>query len=127
MIEKDLKYYCLKDSLLALNLMKKLATIVTNFEFSRVCRILIVPNMSGSGGETYERAHVFKPKKGWYYNPIPTLDFASLYPSIIFAHNICFSTLLNGPVTDVAIEKGPEGFDFVKKEFFEGILPNIQV
>ena len=30
-----------------------------------------------------------------YYNmPIATLDFASLYPSIMMAHNLCYTSLL---------------------------------
>lgn len=31
---------------------------------------------------------------GFYKTPIATLDFASLYPSIMMAHNLCYSTLL---------------------------------
>ncbi len=31
-----------------------------------------------------------------YYDvPIATLDFSSLYPSIMQAHNLCYTTLLN--------------------------------
>ena len=33
-------------------------------------------------------------KAGYYKTPIATLDFASLYPSIMMAHNLCYSTLL---------------------------------
>ena len=32
---------------------------------------------------------------GILWKPIATLDFASLYPSIMQAHNLCYSTLLN--------------------------------
>jgi len=39
-------------------------------------------------------ATVIEPKKGFYDIPIATLDFASLYPSIMMAHNLCYSTLL---------------------------------
>lgn len=42
----------------------------------------------------YEGATVLEPQKGFYDKPIATLDFASLYPSIMIAHNICYSTLL---------------------------------
>jgi DNA polymerase family B len=31
---------------------------------------------------------------GYYRQPVATLDFASLYPSIMMAHNLCYSTLL---------------------------------
>jgi DNA polymerase delta subunit 1 len=32
---------------------------------------------------------------GFYNEPIATLDFASLYPSIMMAHNLCYTTLVN--------------------------------
>ena len=54
--------------------------------------------MSGSGaapdGVGYEGATVLDAKQGFYTTPVATLDFASLYPSIMMAHNICYSTLL---------------------------------
>jgi DNA polymerase delta subunit 1 len=37
---------------------------------------------------------VIEPKRGFYEQPIATLDFASLYPSIMMAHNLCYSTLI---------------------------------
>ena len=45
-------------------------------------------------GEKFEGAIVIEPKKGFYQQPIATLDFASLYPSIMMAHNLCYTTLL---------------------------------
>ena len=33
-------------------------------------------------------------KQGFYSMPVATLDFASLYPSIMMAHNLCYTTLL---------------------------------
>jgi len=42
----------------------------------------------------YEGAFVIKPVKAFYKLPIATLDFASLYPSIMMAHNMCYCTLL---------------------------------
>lgn len=36
-----------------------------------------------------------EPKRGFYDNPIATLDFSSLYPSIMMAHNLCYSTLVS--------------------------------
>eukprot|EP00967_Tisochrysis_lutea_P029442 scaffold34447_cov36-Tisochrysis_lutea.AAC.5 len=47
-----------------------------------------------SEGDKYEGATVIEPKKGYYDDPVATLDFASLYPSIMMAHNLCYSTLV---------------------------------
>lgn len=44
--------------------------------------------------EQYEGATVIEPKKAYYGDPIATLDFNSLYPSIMMAHNLCYSTLI---------------------------------
>lgn len=45
--------------------------------------------------EQYEGATVIEPKRGYYDVPIATLDFSSLYPSIMMAHNLCYTTLLD--------------------------------
>ena len=51
--------------------------------------------MSGQPGEdNFEGATVIEPKRGYYDVPIATLDFSSLYPSIMMAHNLCYTTLL---------------------------------
>jgi DNA polymerase delta subunit 1 len=47
--------------------------------------------------EAYEGATVLEPVRGYYNEPIATLDFASLYPSIMIAHNLCYTTLLGKP------------------------------
>jgi DNA polymerase delta subunit 1 len=44
----------------------------------------------------YKGATVIDAIKGFYEDPITTLDFASLYPSIMIAHNICYTTILRG-------------------------------
>ena len=38
---------------------------------------------------------VLEAKAGFYEKPIATLDFASLYPSIMMAYNLCYCTLVN--------------------------------
>jgi len=47
----------------------------------------------------YVGATVIPPVAGFYADPISTLDFASLYPSIIISFNLCFSTLFRGPMS----------------------------
>jgi DNA polymerase delta subunit 1 len=42
----------------------------------------------------YQGATVLEAQTGAYYEPITALDFASLYPSIMCAHNLCYSTLV---------------------------------
>ena len=42
----------------------------------------------------YEGATVLEAHKGAYYKPITALDFESLYPSIVMAHNLCYTTLV---------------------------------
>jgi len=70
---------------------------------------------------------VIEPTKGYYTQPVATLDFASLYPSIMMAHNLCYSTLV--PAHEVKkydkemIERTPNGDYFIKKEFKKGLLP----
>lgn len=47
-----------------------------------------------ASSEQYEGATVIEPVRGYYKDPIATLDFSSLYPSIMIAHNLCYTTLL---------------------------------
>ena len=52
---------------------------------------------------------MIEPKKGFYQDPVATLDFASLYPSIMMAHNLCYSTLVRHVL--VVQWGGMEGLD----------------
>jgi len=77
----------------------------------------------------YQGAIVIAPKTAYYDVPIATLDFASLYPSIMIAHNLCYSTLLapsevhNYPPE--AYERSPSGEYFVRESTKLGLLPRI--
>jgi DNA polymerase delta subunit 1 len=48
----------------------------------------------------YQGATVLEAQAGAYYGPVTALDFASLYPSIMVAHNLCYSTLVLDPKYD---------------------------
>lgn len=90
-----------------------------------------------------------EPMSTIYFTPVAVLDFQSLYPSIIMAYNICYSTCLGridqldkqGPFkfgctslqipdkifSNLDLEKdifcSPNGIAFVKKHIRRGILP----
>ena len=113
-----LSYYCLLDSLLPLRILEKLMAVVNGMEQARVTGVPIKWLLSrGQGVKTFSNLLRYKqpeehtpsrspkanttvtaggaveePKRGYYQVPIATLDFASLYPSIMIAYNICFST-----------------------------------
>lgn len=51
-------------------------------------------NAPPTGDDSYQGATVLEAQTGAYYSPITALDFASLYPSVMRAHNLCYSTLV---------------------------------
>ena len=60
---------------------------------------LLLPSHKIDAGDEYAGATVIEPEKGYYKLPITTLDFASLYPSIMMAHNLCYTSLINKQVS----------------------------
>ena len=79
----------------------------------------------------YEGATVLEPKRGFHQFAVATLDFASLYPSIMMAHNLCYSTLVPPHqrcppgVSPEQVTTTPTGARFVKPEVQQGLLPKI--
>lgn len=49
--------------------------------------------------DKYKGATVIEPIPGFYVEPVATLDFSSLYPSIMIANNLCYCTIILGPTT----------------------------
>ena len=97
-------------------------------------RGLLVPNLprlsgANNDGVAYEGATVLEAKAGFYEQPIATLDFASLYPSIMMAHNLCYCTLVPkqqaGGFSGEEVTRSPSGDVFVKPHLARGILPEI--
>ncbi|KAK6024637.1 DNA polymerase family B, partial [Ostertagia ostertagi] len=88
---------------------------------------LPVIEVQGGDSEGYEGATVIEPLRGFYNEPIATLDFASLYPSIMIAHNLCYTTLLKKPEGEEGKDyiRTPSGNFFVTKERRRGLLPVI--
>lgn len=93
-------------------------------------------NKIDKGGKSsktnYDGAFVLDPKVGIYRDhPIVCLDFASLYPSIMIAFNLCHTTLINNHthgemlVKKGIAEKSPVGYYFIKSQYKQGVLPMI--
>jgi DNA polymerase delta subunit 1 len=79
---------------------------------------------------TYNGGLVLEPVKGFHEKEIvATLDFNSLYPSIIQRFNLCYTTLIPKgqehlwPVD--SYDKAPNGCSFLKSETKKGILPRM--
>lgn len=79
----------------------------------------------------YVGATVLDPEKDFFTDPVATLDFASLYPSIMMAHNLCFSTLvmpqIGSGTAEIETHTLPNGKEvsFVKAASKPGILPRM--
>jgi DNA polymerase delta subunit 1 len=122
--------YCLQDTVLPHKLLDKLCQIQNQIEMAKACWVplsflsergqqikvfsqmaykarqlgFLIPYFKKSGppgpDEKYQGATVLEAQTGAYYGPITALDFASLYPSIMCAHNLCYSTLVMDPQFD---------------------------
>jgi DNA polymerase delta subunit 1 len=115
--------YCIQDTVLPHKLMDKLCQIQNQVEMAKACWVplaflsergqqikvfsqmakkarelnFIIPTFrrpTGPTDEQYQGATVLEAQTGAYYGPITALDFASLYPSIMCAENLCYSTLV---------------------------------
>ncbi|CAF0793979.1 unnamed protein product [Didymodactylos carnosus] len=153
---RRLAVYCLKDAYLPLRLLEKLMSLINYMEMARVTGVpmsyllqrgqqikvisqilrkckekqLLIPAMKVTdNGDDFTGATVLEPVSGYYDTPITTLDFSSLYPSIMIAHNLCYTTLV-GPTIRQSLSptdyiKTPSDNYFVKSHIRRGILPEI--
>ena len=119
----EVAQYCIKDTELPHALMEKLCQIQNQVEMAKACWVplsflsergqqikvfsqmakkarelnFVIPTFRRTNGPDegkYEGATVLEAQTGAYYGPITALDFASLYPSIMCAENLCYSTLV---------------------------------
>ncbi|GFO97128.1 DNA polymerase pol2 [groundwater metagenome] len=74
-------------------------------------------------GEGLAGAEVLPPKKGLLEN-IVILDYKSLYPTIMMAHNLCYTTEVVGERPDDVVV-APTGGVFVSQDVVKGIVPSI--
>lgn len=74
-------------------------------------------------GEELAGAEVLTPKKGLLEN-IVILDYKSLYPTIMMAHNLCYTTEVVAERPDDVFE-APSGGVFVSQKVAKGIVPAI--
>jgi DNA polymerase delta subunit 1 len=90
--------------------------------------LIPVEKTCGQDGK-FEGAVVIEPARGFYADPVAILDFASLYPTIMMAHNLCYSTWVTQHKLreiDVSMyERTPSGDFFIKKSIKKGVLPII--
>jgi len=67
---------------------------------------------------------VLEPKKGLLENVL-ILDYKSLYPTIMMAHNLCYTTVVTRDRPDGKTIRPPSGGEFVPPEVYTGIVPSI--
>jgi DNA polymerase elongation subunit (family B) len=149
--------YCQVDCDLVVMLMDRLNVIANTFQMSQVCNTLadevcnrgqqiktfnLISRYASQNGyvmnhresgyppEDFEGATVLEPTAGFYEVPVATLDFASLYPSLMRGYNLCPSSL----VLDDAYKSIPgvkygryeiAGKTWVFQESTPGVLPDI--
>jgi DNA polymerase delta subunit 1 len=151
---REVAEYCIKDTLLPHRLLSKLSILVNLLEMAKatwvpLCYLVergqqikvfslltkkaremgfMVPTISWGqySADGYEGATVLDAQKGAYYRPITALDFEGLYPSIMMAHNLCYSSM----VMDSKYENIPgvtyETFGFYKfAQDVPSLLPSI--
>ena len=141
--------YCIQDCDLVLTLMAKLDTIVNACGMADVCRVpiqyiflrgqgikiysaivynaskrnqIIMTQDNVEGDSSYEGAIVLPPKIGMYLDqPIPVLDFNSLYPSNMIAFNLSPDTLVYVKTFNAQGKKikheGSDGEEFIQKGY----------
>ena len=67
-------------------------SLLVHYAYNAKPRIFL-PNSPPESSSKFEGAVVISPKPGFYTSCVSTVDFASLYPSIMMAWNLCYTTM----------------------------------
>jgi DNA polymerase I len=99
-------------------------------EFGLRDRVLLPKPNDGVSAERYEMSsdlkggEVLEPQKGLLENVL-ILDYKSLYPTIMMAHNLCYTTVVTGDRPENMTIRPPSGGEFVSPDVYKGIVPSI--
>jgi DNA polymerase delta subunit 1 len=112
--------YCIQDTVLVLDNMKFLCIVPNMMEmsattyvpnnwllykgqqckaYSLICKEakendFLIPDVVFKDNQNFAGAKVLEARRRAYYKQVTGLDFSSLYPSIMIAHNMCYTTLV---------------------------------
>lgn len=145
---KVVAHYCIQDTKLPQRLMDKLSILPNQIEMANVTYVpmqwlpvrgqsvkvysqiikrtmkegFVIPTLEVSTEQSkFKGATVLKATPGAYWDPVATLDFASLYPSIMRAHNFCYSTFLDPAIPEHAKYDNLPGIEYHTVEWTEKV------
>ena len=155
---REVAEYCIKDTILPHRLLDKLCILLNLVEMAKATwvplsylsergqQIKVFSQMARKARELkymiptirwgkivsdpYEGATVLEAQTGAYYRPITALDFAGLYPSIMIAHNLCYSTLVMDPKYENVAGVEYESFQIGERTYkfaqnVDSLLPSV--
>lgn len=134
---REVADYCCQDTRLPLLIVDKLSIFINQLQMASVTYVpfkfllergqqikvfsqllketkkkkFLIPNITPKNN-IFEGATVLQPMIGFFDKPVLVLDFASLYPSIIRAHNLCYSSIVLDPEF-----LNLEGYEYYKVEW----------
>lgn len=132
--------YCVQDAVIVLDLLRYFMTHIEISEIAKLAKIptrrvltdgqqirvfscllaaareenYILPVGNRYPDDGYQGATVISPLSGFYNTPVLVVDFASLYPSIIQAHNLCYSTIITADRLKLFPNLKPDDYETFK-------------
>ena len=146
--------YCLQDSLLPLEILSQIRAVHSKEALATVCGMPLDVAIAGTTSQWIDglvirladRKNIAVPRTnrgggrdqivGGYVHEVEAgahpwvavLDFKSMYPSIMIANNICYTTRIDesarpDEITDDEIHEAPDGARYLPATFRRGIIP----